>query len=170
MSTISFIVPSIGRPSLGRTLASIDAVGEDEVLLVEHAPPSGHWGNEERQEGTARARGDYLAYLDDDDVYVRGHRALMQRAINEGVPDVPILFRVQYPSGRVIWQRQWVKNGNVTSQMILVPNQKYMLHDWCSKQRFADFHFINQWGWPAKSIKWRREVIAKMGHDDIGRA
>jgi glycosyltransferase involved in cell wall biosynthesis len=166
VSTISFIVPTVGRGSLAATLTSIEAVGDDEVVVVEHTPPSGHWGNEERQDGIERAHGDYLAFLDDDDRYVPGHRVLMQRAINDGQPDVPILFRVQYPSGRTIWRRKWVKNGNVSAQMILVPNQPDMLHNWQSKQRFADFHFINQWRWPAKQIKWRTEVIALMGHED----
>jgi len=166
MSTISFIIPTVGRPSLAAALASIERWAGDEVTVVQHTPPSGRWGNPERQQGTAHATGEYLAYLDDDDVYVPGHRELMQQAINEGVPDVPILFRIRYPSGRTIWQRKWVKNGNVSAQMILVPNRKDMLHHWHSKQRFADFHFINQWQWPAKAIKWRPEVIARMGHDD----
>jgi hypothetical protein len=166
MATISFIVPTVGRSSLTCALGSIERCPSDEVIVVQHDPPGGHWGNEERQAGVDRATCDYLAFLDDDDTYVPGHRDLMERAICEGAPGVPILFRVQYPSGRMIWKSKWVKNGNVSAQMILVPNRKNMLHDWKSKQRFADFHFINQWRWHAKDIKWRTEVIAKMGHND----
>ncbi len=166
--TITFIVPTIGRPSLAIALASIEARAGDEVLVIQHDPPSGAWGNAERQDGTDRANGDYLAFLDDDNVYVPGHRALMDAAICEA-PQRPILFRIRYPSGRTIWTRRWVKNGNIDSQMILVPNRPEMLHDWRSRQRFADFHFVNQWAWPANTIAWRDEVIAVMAHEDQGR-
>jgi hypothetical protein len=37
---ISFIVPTIGRPSLAKTLASIECWPGDEVLLV--GSPNGH--------------------------------------------------------------------------------------------------------------------------------
>lgn len=167
--TISFIVPTVGRPSLARALASIETWPGDEVLVMQHDPPSGAWGNPERQDGTDRANCDYLAYLDDDNAYVPSHRTLMDAAIHEGSREMPILFRVQYPSGRTIWDRRWVKNGNIDSQMILVPNRKDMLHDWRSRQRFADFHFVNQWAWAAKTIKWREEVIALMSHEDVKR-
>ena len=164
--TISFIIPSVGRPSLARTLASIDSWPGVEVLVIQRHPPSGHWGNEERQEGTDKAKCDWLAYIDDDDTYVPSHRAIMNRAIAENPKPCPILFRLKFPSGRVIWQKKWVKNGNVSSQMILVPNIKDMLSVWDQKHRWADFQFINHWKWPAKVINWRQEIIALMGHND----
>jgi glycosyltransferase involved in cell wall biosynthesis len=170
-ASISFIIPTLRRLTLQRAIDSIEVWPRDEVVVVASDPPGIRvaWGNPERQEGTDRARCDYLAFLDDDNTYVQGHRALMDAAIREGEPHVPILFRIRYPGGRMLWERRWVKNGNVDSQMILVPNRPEMLHDWRSKQRFADFHFINQWRWPAKSIKWREEVIALMSHEDRGR-
>lgn len=163
--TISFIIPSIGRESLKKTLASIEKWPGDEVLVIKHNPPSNNWGNAERQEGTDKAKGDYLAYIDDDNVYVKGHREIMDRAIRE-TPDLPNLFRIQYPSGRTLPQKRWVKNGNVDTQMILVPNRKEMLYGWDQHHSWADFWFIYRWKWPKKSIVWRGEIIALMGHDD----
>src|SRR3989344_1345429 len=164
--TISFIIPTVHRKSLKDTLKSIEAWPGDEVLVIQHDPPSGNWGNAERQEGTDKAKCDYLSYIDDDDIYVPGAREIMNRAVKENPEGYPILFKMQYPSGRVLWRKKWVKNGNVSTQMILVPNKKHMLSSWDQFHRWADFKFINCWQWPAKKIQWRHEVIVLIGHDD----
>lgn len=166
--TISFIVPTIGRPSLESTVKSVELRDGDELLVIQHNPPSKNWGNAERQEGLEKAKGDYLAFIDDDDVYVKGHRDIMSRAmsIKENPNQTPILFKIQYPSGRTLWNRKRVKCGNVSTQMILVPNRKEMFTPWDQKHSWADFMFINCWLWPAKTINWREEVIVLLGHDD----
>lgn len=164
--TISFIIPTIGRKTLKRTLASIEKWPGDEVLVIQHNPPSGNWGNAERQEGTDRATGDYLAFIDDDDVYIPGHRAIMDQAIKENPNGNPMLFKIKYPNGRILWEKEWVKNGNVSTQMILVKNDKTMLYHWDQTHTWADFQFINRWHWRAKTIDWRSEIIVNMGHND----
>ncbi|HLG90588.1 MAG TPA: hypothetical protein VI336_00265 [Candidatus Saccharimonadales bacterium] len=165
--TISFIIPTIGRQSLKDTLDSIKPWPGDEILIIQHSDSHiGIYGNAERQEGTDKAKCDYLAYIDDDDVYVAGAREIMDKAIKEGHSDKPILFRMQYPNGRILWLKRWVKNGNVSTQMILVPNKKDMLPEWDIRHRWGDFHFINRWKWPKKDIIWRSEVIALLGHND----
>ncbi len=163
--TISFIIPSIGRESLKKTLASIEKWPGDEILVIQNNPPSGRWGNAERQEGTDKAKADYLAYIDDDDTYVHGARSIMDKVIREN-PDRPILFSIKYPSGRILPRKRWVKNGNVSTQMILVPNKKEMLYGWDHYHRYADFWFIYRWKWPASSIVWCSEVLVLMGHED----
>ncbi len=164
-ATISFIVPTEGRESLKRTLNSIETWPGDEVLIIRHNPPSGNWGNAEREEGTTKAKCDYLAYIDDDDVYIPGVRAVMEAAIREN-HGCPILFRIKYPNGRVLWRKKWVKNGNVSTQMILVPNAKEMLYGWDQKHQWADFWFIHRWGWPSSAIVWHSKVTVLMGHND----
>lgn len=132
--------------------------------------PSNTYGNLERQLGMERATGDFLAFIDDDNYYVKGHRDLHASAIAEA-PDRPTLFRIQYPSGRLLWERRRVKNGNVDTQMILVPNRTSMLARWEPRRkgghRSVDFHFINCWRWPAATINWRTDVIALMGREDL---
>ena len=44
--TISYIIPSIGRESVKRTLASIEQWPGDEVLVIQLDTPSGTYGNE----------------------------------------------------------------------------------------------------------------------------
>jgi glycosyltransferase involved in cell wall biosynthesis len=164
--TISFIIPTIGRKTLQKTLDSIQEWPDDEVIVVKHNPPSGNWGNAERQEGMEKATKDYLAFIDDDDVYVPGARYIMNRALKENFEDYPILFKMQYPNGRVLWERKRVKNGNVGCPMILVPNNKEMLHCWEQNVSWADYQFINRWHWHAKDIIWKEDVIALLGHND----
>jgi glycosyltransferase involved in cell wall biosynthesis len=156
--TISFIVPTLGRESLKKTLASVETWPGDELLVIQHNPPSGNWGNAERQEGTDKAKCDYLAFIDDDDVYVPGVRKIMDTAINESPEGTPILFKMQYPSGRTLWRNKRVKNGNVGAPMILVPNNKEKIWGWDQKYSWADFHFINRWKWGHWEINWRPEV------------
>jgi len=164
--TISFIIPTVGRDSLKKTLASIESWSGDEVLVIQHNPPSGNWGNNERQEGTDKAKCDYLAFIDDDDVYVPGHREIMANAIKENVNGYPIMFRMRYPSGRVLWEIKKIKCGNIGAPMFLVPNKKESLHKWEPERSAADFIFADKWHWPAKLTVWREEIIALPGHDD----
>lgn len=162
--TISFIIPSINRPTLHRTIASIEVRPGDEVLVEFDLPKTGMWGNPQRNKAIARATGDYLAFIDDDDYYVPGHREIMERAIKEN-PGKPNLFRIQYPNG-LLWNIDKVIPGNISTQMILIPNQKEMLLPWKDGRNMADFIFVNTWKWPKEDIVWRKEIICLMGHED----
>jgi len=164
--TISFIVPSIGRESLKETIESIQLWEGDELLVIKHDPPSGNWGNDERQEGTDKAKCDYIAFIDDDDVYVPGHRKIMDKAIRENVKNYPIMFKMKYPSGRIIWDKKKINCGNIGAPMFLVPNIKENFHIWEPERSAADFIFADKWHWPAKLTIWRNEVIAILGHND----
>ena len=163
--TISFIIPTMGRDNLGKTLRSIECWKGDEILVEVDNPPSRRWGNDQRNKAMARAKGDYLAFIDDDDFYVPGHREVMEQAIKEN-PDKPILFRIEYPNGRVIWNKKEITPGNISTQMILVPNKPEMLYHWKDGRNMADFIFVDHWKWKDEEIVWREEVICQMGHDD----
>ena len=163
--TISFIIPTINRPSLQKTLASIGEWPGDQVIVVEDKLRDGLWGNRQRNEGMAAATCDYLAFMDDDDWYVPGAREIMDRAINQNPNGCPILFRMQYPDGHFIWTEEKVIPGNISSQMILVPNEKNMLYHWRINRNMADFIFVDKWGWMDQEIIWREEIICQLGHN-----
>jgi len=167
MTTVSFIIPTIGRDSLKRTLASIERFEGDEVLVIQHDPPSGTWGNAERKEGIAKAKGDYLAFIDDDDWYVRGHREMMDRAMREN-PGKPNLFRMRYPNGDVLWKQRAIVPGNVGSPMILVPNRPEMFYRYLfpGNTNMGDYYFVARWKFP--EVIWREEVVAMLGHNNRG--
>ena|SRR3990167_3907052 len=164
--TISFIVPTIGRASLKKTLASIELWPKDELLVIQHNPPSRNWGNAERQEGTDKAKCDYLAFIDDDDTYVPMHRLIQDAVLRDNIYDYPVMFRMRYPSGRILWQTKSIDCGNIGAPMFLVPNIKKNLHKWELTRSAADFIFADKWTWSAKLTIWREEVIALLGHDD----
>ncbi len=165
MTSISFVIPSLNRPSLHRTIASIERWPDDEILVEFDIPRSNRWGNDQRNKAIKRAEGDYLAFIDDDDWYVKGHRQIMQDAINEN-EGKPILFQMQYPEGRVLWEEKEVKPGNVSTPMILVPNIKGMIYHWEGARNMADFIFINKWKWHKNQIVWKEQVLVNLGHAD----
>ena len=90
--TISYIVPTLNRPTLSDAVWSIVCEPGDEILAIGPAceamrPELRHiqthkngrdWGAFERHTGMAVAKGDYLAFLDDDDVFLPGHRIAVQ--------------------------------------------------------------------------------------------
>lgn len=161
--TISFIIPSINRQSLHKTIASIEVREGDEILVEFDLPKSNRWGNDQRNNAMLRARGDYLAFIDDDDEYVLGHRRAMQQAIDDN-PYCLNLFKMQYPNGDKLWAVPKVIPGNIGSPMILVPNKPKQLYRWKDGRNMADFIFVDHW---LGDIVWRDEVIAYLGHDDI---
>jgi glycosyltransferase involved in cell wall biosynthesis len=162
---ISFIIPTIGRDSLGKTLRSIERWDGDEILVEADIPPSHGWGNEQRDAAIARATGDYLAFMDDDDCFIKGHRIIMERAMAEN-PGKPNLFRMQYPDKRILWSKKEVVPGNIGSSMIFCPNDKDMLYHWPKGRNMADFIFVDKWKWSKEDIVWREEIISSLGHND----
>ena len=177
---ISFIVPTIGRPTLARTLSSIERMPGDEILIVGdslliphlnhfHQPPNvrvirhpagNDWGATERNYVTAFARGQHLAHIDDDDVYLPGTRALMAEAIGT-CPAQPTLFRMQFRDGTTLWGEPKVTCGNVGTPMFLIPNRPTMLGTWGSFVG-GDCHFLETMKWTPDQINWRPEIIAQI--------
>lgn len=165
MPSISFIIPTMGRDSLGRTLRSIERWPNDEILVETDIPKTNQWGNNCRNLAMTRATGEYLSFIDDDDCYIAGHRQIMENAINEN-PGKPILFRMQYPDGRVLWNKKEVIPGNIGSSMIFIPNKKDMFSPWKDGRNMADFLFVDNWKWSKEDIIWREEIISLLGHNN----
>ncbi len=168
---ISFIVPTAGaRDTLAETLTSIETLPGDEILVVGPVTvtdprvrviptaPVHDWGATERTIGMRLATQPWLAFMDDDDVYAPNHRAFMSCAIADA-PDRPILFRMTYPDGHLIWGSPEVSIGNVSTQMMLMPNDPKRLGIWQSGRRECDFDFLETMGWPRAALAWRPEVI-----------
>lgn len=181
---ISFIVPTLGRPSLLATLNSIETRPGDEILVVSdvvlnahnqasvrdhprvgfvHCPRGGDWGHTERNVATPMARGQYIAHIDDDDTYVPGTRELMESAIR-GAPGRPVIFRMRFPNGITLWQEPVIRCGNLGTPCFLIPNRPTMMGTWGSFVG-GDCQFLETSKWKADDYVWRPEVIALLGHN-----
>lgn len=182
VAMITFIVPTIIRPSLSATLRSIQTMPGDEILIVgdgvtrklesykRHSeitlldcPPGNDWGHAERNYAQTRAKCRYIAHIDDDDVYVPGARSLMGDAITK-TPGKPILFRMQYPNGITLWDQPELRCGNVGTPMMLIPNRPTMLGTWGSFVG-GDCHFLETSKWKPEEFVWRPEIVALLGHN-----
>jgi hypothetical protein len=179
----SIIVPTWGRRSLERTLHSIaeqELAAGDEVLLVTDGsvpfagelfsaaglpgrcaatPATRDFGGSQRNHGMDLAHGDYLLFMDDDDAFTPGAFRTIRAALREA-PVRPHLFRMRYAAdGRVLWADRSLTLGNVSTQMIVLPNRPDLAR-WDSKHGH-DYRFLrdNLPRWPAGSLVWREEVI-----------
>lgn len=179
---LSIIIPTCGRRTLERTLQSLadqPLQPDDEVLVaggplcrmavtarygVTYVPvPAGKdWGCKERTAAIARAGGTHLAFIDDDDWWLPGARAAIAAAM-ASTPAAPVLFRMRYAhSGGELWTKPELKCGNVSTQMMLLPNDPGKLGRW-TRRREGDFDFLQSMRWPPEAIVWRNEVIAMIG-------
>lgn len=174
--TVSFLIATIGRASLAATLQSIECWPGDEILVIGynirvtdvrvrslHCRPGGNFGHAERNFAMPQARAQYLAHIDDDDVYVPGARALMADAMTT-TPDVPVMFRMQYPNEDYLWKVPELKFGNVGTPMSLLPNQPEKLGKF-GRRVGGDYEFLRTSTWPVESFVWRPDVTVRLGHN-----
>lgn len=159
---LSVIVPTTGRATLARTLDSIRAQLEpgDEVITI--ADRTGDWGATPRTEGMRKATGDYLMFMDDDDLYLPGAFAAVRAAL-AAAPGRPHLFGMRRgaPFHDVLPLREDVAIGNVSTQMIVAPNDPARLGTWGTRYE-GDYDFISSTLalYPPDAVVWRPEVIA----------
>lgn len=170
--TVSYIIATIGRPSLADTLASIECWPGDEVIVIGNVvsrteghiryiacPPGHDWGSTERNIAMPLARGDYLAHIDDDDVYAPGARAAMEDAMTSA-PGHLAIFRMRYANGFTLWHEPAIRYGNVGTPMIFMPNQPTKLGRWGEQMDGGDFHFLQTMEFRRDQIVWHPQVIA----------
>lgn len=191
LPSLSVILPTIGRPSLPATLASIHCqLGPfDEVIVVSDGkndetrriietadrryiyvelPERTHdWGGMPRNVGIWRATKDYLTFMDDDDVYLPGAFDVIRKALLEK-QGVPMIFRMWH-CGRIIWDSPSIGIANVSSQMLVVPNVKGLVGYWTSRYA-GDYDFIvDTVGRYDGDVVFREELIAELAKASFGK-
>ena len=163
---LSVITPTIGRPSLADTLASIAyqlGAGDEHLVIGDGAQPEAavmckqfyasyhdgpiarDYGNTQRDVGAWLATGDYLLYCDDDDTFTPDALAIVREAVARE-PDIPHIFRMTHPTFKVLWQRPALVPGNVGTPMFVVPRDGRLArwNDQHSDTYQADFSFISR--------------------------
>ncbi len=170
--TISFLVATTGRPTLKRALDSIELWPGDELIVVGNMGgfedprvrflphrPGKDWGHTERNYAMPFAKGEYLAHLDDDDAYVPGARALMERTADQ--PRRPVVFRLRDRTGHELWKDRQIRMGNVGTPMVIMPNVKAKLGRWAPRYG-GDYDFLKSSRWRHEEYLWRPEVIVEI--------
>lgn len=127
--TITFVVPTSGRKTLGRTLHSITSqfAAGDEIILV--YTDYGDGGNTGRNSAQNRAEGDWIAFMDDDDIFVGGAIEKM-RAWAAANPDKIAIFRRKSDAWPTQWSKPALVPGNVAPPLFFVPNVRGSLAEW----------------------------------------
>lgn len=162
--SLTIIIPTIGRWSLKHTLESVDMqIGNtDQILVVADGVypasrqlvesrgsrfsyielrdgPHHDWGARARNLAIEMAQRDYIAFMDDDDRYLPGAFEFM-RAATRTFPGHPFLFRMMHGKS-IIWRSHELSLGNVSSQMVVVPNNQKKLSRYTERYE-GDYDFI----------------------------
>lgn len=169
---LSIIIPTVGRPTLARTLESILTSGytlaDDDVWVIGDGeqpaarevvtafkdllrisyfeiPAQKKLGHPQRTIAQILATGTHLVHIDDDDVFAPDALFMIKRAIAES-PDRPLIFKMKCVSGRHHWEKLWgipsLFLGNIGTPMFVAPNIKNRLAPWEPKPG-GDFEHIS---------------------------
>jgi glycosyltransferase involved in cell wall biosynthesis len=189
---LSIIVPTKGRETFERTLRSIRLHRGHEVIVVSdgavplvrkickdvqkdvpfdirffRSPKTENWGNSQRNLGMKKARGHWLMFIDDDDIYVPDafkyiHKALSKEtSAQQATVHIFRMLDFQYKR-QVLWQRREPSVGNVGTPMLCLPNLEDFKGMWPDSQDYgSDQMFIQDTlnRWPENKITWEAEVI-----------
>lgn len=187
-NSLSIIIPTIGRPTLRRTLESIrPQLGEDDevIILCDMAYSAtmsmhgnlGNWGfwderyklsyaqdavsffgHAQRNLGLKLATKHYVAFCGDDDVYDQNAFSVVRKVIAAN-PGRPLIFRVDTWSCGLVWRDPMLEVGNVDCGGFVIPNDKMRLGTFSYRYE-GDYDFINGTlrGYPDGPV-WRPERI-----------
>ena len=187
-------MPTIGRPSLRAAIASVvDALEDDDELIVvgdgrqdyaadvvesfqpanivyiEASLEGSCFGNAQRDAGTALARGYFLCYLDDDDVYVHGALDEIRRCVGDDRLHAHI-FKARWGPGHhahgwQAWTDQVVRETNVCTPMVCLPNRPYAKSWMDSNDRgrngiTSDYGFLSAAIGECDGVEWHDALVA----------
>lgn len=185
-ASLSIIVPTPDGDGLDNLFASLDGqlFDRDEVIIVGdvHDGPlpdvarrvterghrwieldAGHhcWGHCQINHGIAQATGEYLVFIDDDDVFARGALAAIRRAIGEQPQPRPLMFKFFAARlGRTLPETHAVVESAIGGHCLVAPNAPGRLGQWSCRYG-GDFDWIVSTlaCWP-EGPAWYDDVIA----------
>lgn len=147
-------------------MAAYDEVNEiglpdrDDKLRIVYTKLTHNGGNHQRNAGMMLAQGSHLAFLDDDDAISTNYI----KRIKDGIMDENAihLFRMKHslPEIGIIWKEKEIKHCNVSTQMVIVPNDRYKLVFWVEGVYESDLYFISSCAKHFKDVVWHEEIIA----------
>lgn len=157
-TTFSIIVPTIGRPTLNKTILSItnQILPGDQLLVI--CDNTDDWGKTPRTVGLNMATGNYLLFMDDDDIYTPDAFSIIRNAIMKN-PDSLHMFRMVRHKD-ILPINKTVISGEVSTQMFICPNNKAKLGIWGSGHD-GDCEFVRSTCdlYPKNALIWHDEII-----------
>lgn len=188
MKTLSVIVPTPDGGRLDRLAASLDGQlrDGDEVVVcldthsnklwdlrtwIDQVPQwrfiafdAGRhaWGHPQINHAMEHARGDYLVFQDDDDVFAADALVNIRRAVRHVDPPRPHIFkfRIARAGGLVLPQGRELGLGKIGGHCLVTPNVPEKLGKWTDRYE-GDWDFIEETLrlWEPVEPVWRQEVI-----------
>lgn len=186
--TLSVVLPTMGRPTLERTLGSLadQLRAGDEVLVVSDGhitsvyEACGRWnsllgerpfrylvcktvaggvGQEQRNFALDLAQGDYVSFIGDDDIYLPGALDSIRAAERE-CPGARFLFRWDSWQAGVLWREKAVRPGWIGDHAAVFPRAAGLARFGLHYE--GDFDFIRDTLAmnPETPLVWRPEMIA----------
>jgi len=150
---LSVVIPTAGgRHTLERAVKS--ARGADEVIVIEN--DSAPWGMRSRDAGIAQATGDWILFMDDDDMFAPNVFDTIRHKLENGAWHI---FRMTDGVGRV-WRVREIMLGNVGTPMFVVPNRPD-LPKWADHEEYyGDFWFAKSCQELLGEPQWHEETLA----------
>lgn len=153
---ISVIIPTCGRASVKDTVTS--SLWADEIIVVPERPEDADtWGGGQRDRATSAATGDWLCFMDDDDVFTKDAEEILRRCLQQKA--TWHVFSMRYGNERTLWASA-VQPGAIGTPMIVVPSRADLPRWSAYRGYMADYFFAlsckRLYGEPL----YHREVIA----------
>lgn len=189
MTRISYIIPTIGRPSLTRTLETVlpqlapqdEAVvigdgdcpsAKNQCLTISRKYPSSvllyletkerhyDWGCTPCDYGVARASGDYVVFLGDDDLASPNAVEEIRKHVDAD-PGVPFIFAMTHQGTHL---RPDIRENAVSGQQIVVPRDMSKMPKFATYSRlnYSDQEFIEKCIHNWNAVSYADVVIAIM--------
>jgi glycosyltransferase involved in cell wall biosynthesis len=147
-------------------LPTVEALVKDFGEQFRYIPHDGgrmSFGHDQINHGMTVAMGDYLTFMDDDDVYTEGAFGSIRNAAEEH-PGRPLLFRFVTRFHTLVWGALPVlEQDHVGGHCAVFPNKKAYLAPWGPHYQ-GDWTFVrgtlDKWPGGEVAVVWREEVIA----------
>lgn len=179
--TVSVLVATLGRPTLERALTSITSQTKegDQVLVIGatpeiearakaagcdfvQCPPGNNWGGREREVGLQHATGEYVAFLDDDDIYFPDALDAMHAAMKTH-PGQATIFKMHIAwTDGYLWTDPVLVMGNVGTPMVLLPNTPLVRRGRWGMDYGNDFGYLESIKLKQDDVNWDPFVVASI--------
>lgn len=186
---LSVVIPTIGRDGLARALASVerqpgyrpdlvevivvgDTLDGPLPLVAQTVRDRGHrwighnggvhcFGQPQRQAGMEAARGRWIAFLADDDIWsARALETILRAIRSPELPcSLPLVARVITPWRAIVWAEQALRQANVDANGIIVPNEPERLGRWSTRYE-GDFDMLSETASNYGGVAWVEAVVS----------